>query len=50
MVESWLERCDLVKYGAYRASTAQANTVLDDARALIVATTQLREAAKAEAA
>jgi hypothetical protein len=55
MVESWLERCDRVKYGAYRASTGQANTVLDDARGLIVATTQLRDAAaststKAEAA
>ncbi|MBA3461167.1 MAG: hypothetical protein H0T46_14480 [Deltaproteobacteria bacterium] len=50
MVEVWLERCDRVKYGAYRASAAQANTVLDDARGLIVATTQLRDAAKADAA
>jgi hypothetical protein len=45
LIESWLGRCDLVKYGGMRTTTAEAHRVLDDARALIVTTTQLREAA-----
>jgi hypothetical protein len=48
LVAGWLEGCDLVKYADKRASAAQANKVLDDARALIVTTTQLRQAAQAQ--
>ena len=47
MIEGWLERCDLVKYGGHRASAGDAQQVLDDARALVVTTSQLREAAQA---
>lgn len=50
LVEAWLERCDLVKYGGVRTSTAEAHRVLDDGRALIVTTTQLRDAALEDAA
>jgi hypothetical protein len=39
MVERWLERCDLVKYGGFHATATDAHGVLDDARALVVATT-----------
>lgn len=39
MVAGWLADCDLVKYGGQRASPAEAGKALDDARALIVATT-----------
>ncbi|MGE5183748.1 MAG: hypothetical protein ACM31C_16865, partial [Acidobacteriota bacterium] len=39
LVEAWLERCDLVKYGGLRATAAQANEVLAAARELVVATT-----------
>jgi len=46
MIESWLDRCDVVKYGGLRASAPEAQAVLDDARALVVTTTQLQEAAK----
>jgi hypothetical protein len=45
LIDAWLGRCDLVKYGGQRPSAADANGVLDDARALIVTTTQLRGAA-----
>jgi hypothetical protein len=50
MIESWLERCDRVKYGGQRVTSVHAYSVLDDARALIVTTTQMREAAHKEAA
>jgi hypothetical protein len=50
MVESWLERCDRVKYGGQKVTPVHAHSALDDARALIVTTTQLREAAYKEAA
>jgi len=40
LVEAWLERCDLVKYGGLRATADEARRVLDDARALIVSTTK----------
>jgi hypothetical protein len=40
VVESWLGSCDLVKYGGQRATAAEAGKVLDDARALIVTTSQ----------
>ena len=50
MIESWLERCDRVKYGGQRVTPVHAYSALDDARALIVTTTQMREAAHKEAA
>ena len=45
LIEGWLERCDRVKYGGMRTTAVHGYGVLDDARALIVTTTQLREAA-----
>jgi len=45
LVEDWLARCDLVKYGGVAATASEAQAVLDDARALIVTTTQLRDVA-----
>ena len=39
LIAAWLERCDLVRYGGYRATAGDARGVLADARALIVATT-----------
>ncbi|HWO20150.1 MAG TPA: hypothetical protein VNO30_15290 [Kofleriaceae bacterium] len=39
LVEAWLERCDIVKYGGLRATRADAGQTLDDARALVVTTT-----------
>jgi hypothetical protein len=50
LVESWLERCDIVKYGGLRATRADAKTALDDARALVVTTTAAPPAAAREAA
>jgi len=44
LVSDWLADCDPVKYGGQRATPAEAGKVLDDARALIVATTELRNA------
>ena len=41
LVRGWLDGCDLVKYGGMRATPAEAGKALDDARALIVATTEL---------
>jgi hypothetical protein len=41
LVRGWLEGCDLVKYGGLYATPAEAGKALDDARALIVATTEL---------
>jgi hypothetical protein len=38
LVETWLERCDIVKYGGVPATADTANEVLGDARALVVAT------------
>ncbi|HEX7841797.1 MAG TPA: hypothetical protein VF469_30210, partial [Kofleriaceae bacterium] len=46
LVRGWLEGCDLVKYGGIRATPAEAGKVLDDARALIVTTTEARIEAK----
>jgi len=46
LVSEWLDGCDLVKYGGRRATPAEAGKALDDARALIVTTTQLRGGAK----
>jgi hypothetical protein len=42
LVEEWLETCDLVKYGGLRTTTDEAQVVLDDARALVVTTSQPR--------
>lgn len=39
LVADWLGDCDPVKYGGLRATPAEAGKALDDARALIVATT-----------
>lgn len=39
LVARWLDGCDLVKYGGWRATPADAGKALDDARALIVTTT-----------
>jgi hypothetical protein len=46
-IDAWLARCDLVRYGGFRASADEAFAVLADARALVVTTTQAqaREAA-----
>jgi hypothetical protein len=44
LVADWLGECDPVKYGGQRATPAEAGKALDDARALIVATTELRGA------
>jgi hypothetical protein len=43
----WLERCDIVKYGGFKASGADARAVLDAARTLVITTTRApgREAA-----
>jgi hypothetical protein len=41
-IGKFLDRCELVKYGGLRASTEQAKRALDDARALVVATTTIR--------
>lgn len=38
LVEGWLEKCDIVKYGGLRATVETAHAVLDHARELIVAT------------
>ncbi len=43
LIEAWLERCDLVKYGGLRATAAQATDVLAAARELVVATTARSE-------
>jgi hypothetical protein len=39
LVETWLERGDIVKYGGLRATSADAKQTLDDGRALVVTTT-----------
>ncbi len=39
LVEGWLERCDIVKYGGLRTTQGDARATLDDARALVVTTT-----------
>ena len=49
LVSAWLAGCDIVKYGGYRASPAEAGKALDDARALIITTTELRAGAPARA-
>ena len=46
LVSGWLDGCDLVKYGGRRATPAEAGKALDDARALIVTTTEPRAGAR----
>jgi len=48
LVEGWLEGCDIVKYGGLKATAGEAKQTLDDARALVVTTTQLQQAATAK--
>ncbi len=50
LVETWLERCDIVKYGGLRATRADARTTLDDARALVVTTTPVAAGGARQAA
>ena len=47
LVEAWLERCDVVKYGGFRATAVDAQAVLIDACELVMATSRStqREAA-----
>ncbi|MDQ3334801.1 MAG: hypothetical protein M4D80_06560 [Myxococcota bacterium] len=47
LVEAWLDACDLVRYGGLRTTAKAAHQTLDDARALVVTTTQMQEAARA---
>jgi hypothetical protein len=44
-VRTWLDGCDIVKYADYRATPAEAGKALDDARAVIITTTELRAGA-----
>jgi hypothetical protein len=44
LIATWLEGCDLVKYGGLKTTAGDAKQTLDDARALIVTTTQLAQA------
>ncbi len=48
-VEAWLERCDVVKYGGLRATTAEGRSVLGAARTLVVETTATEAPAAAPA-
>jgi hypothetical protein len=41
LVEPWLERCDIVKYGGMRATGEDAHGVLEGARQLVIATTHV---------
>lgn len=40
LVETWLERCDIVKYGGLRATAEDAHAVLEGARILVISTTR----------
>ena len=40
LIEAWLERCDIVKYGGFRATSGDAHSVLEGARQLVAATTR----------
>jgi hypothetical protein len=48
-VEHWLARCDIVKYGGFRASRLDAGDVLADARALVISTSEVIEPPLAQA-
>ena len=38
--KAWLDQCDIVKYGGFKASAVDAKRTLEDARTLVVSTTQ----------
>lgn len=40
LIEDWLERCDIVKYGGFKATADDAHGVLEAARQLVIATTR----------
>jgi hypothetical protein len=40
LVEEWLERCDIVKYGGFKATADDAAGVLEAARHLVISTTR----------
>jgi hypothetical protein len=40
LIEDWLERCDIVKYGGFKATADDAYGVLEAARQLVIATTR----------
>ncbi|HWU90509.1 MAG TPA: BatD family protein [Kofleriaceae bacterium] len=48
LVEAWLERCDIVKYGGLRTTREDARTTLDDARALVVTTAEMPNASRGD--
>jgi hypothetical protein len=50
LVEDWLAQCDIVKYGGLRTSSTEARSTLDDARALVVTTSQRQAIAEARRA
>lgn len=41
LIEGWLERCDIVKYGGLRATVEDAMKTLEDARALVITTSTM---------
>jgi hypothetical protein len=47
IVVAWFDAADLVRYGGLRATAVEARQTLDDARALIITTTQLQDHARA---
>ncbi len=47
LIESWLERCDLVRYGGVRPTHVEARTALVDARSVILTTTEVATQAAA---
>ena len=41
LIESWLERCDLVRYGGVRPALSEARIALTDARSVVLTTTDV---------
>ena len=39
MIDDWFERCDIVKYGGFKATSDDAYAVLEAARQLVISTT-----------
>jgi hypothetical protein len=50
LVDQWLAQCDIVKYGGLRTTADEAKHTLDDARALVVTTSQRQAIAEARRA
>jgi len=44
LIQSWLEGCDLVRYGGLQATEREAKAALGDARQLVISTTAVEEA------